>query len=108
VLDALGAADDRQPRAQTGQAVGGGQEQDQPGVAGDAGRRIGGQRVDGALDRPRDAERERRGQEQQGDPERVTEAVATQVAGRRPGRPRGGPAQRGDSGGPSTNGLSAA
>jgi hypothetical protein len=100
VLDPLGAADDREARAQPRDAVGGGEGEDQQRVAADGCGDVGGERLDRALDRPRNAEAGQRGDREAPDAQRVAGAVSGQVV---PDR-----AWCGDQRGPSANGLSAA
>jgi hypothetical protein len=100
VLDPLGAADDGEARAEPGQAVGDGEDEDRQRVATDRRGGIGLQRLDRLFDRPRDAEAQQRRGEQAAGAQQVTGAVTGEVA---PDRARCRRQRL-----PSANGLSAA
>jgi hypothetical protein len=80
VLDALRAADDGEAGAEPGEPVDRREQQDDQRVAADGRRRgVGLQGLDGALDRPRDAQARQRGDEQAAGAERVAGAVTGEV-----------------------------
>ena len=80
VLHPLPGPQHGEARAQPGRAVGRGQGQDQEDVGADrAAPRVPLERVHRALHRPRDAQRERGGEQEAGDAPEVAEPVAVQI-----------------------------
>jgi hypothetical protein len=80
VLDALGAADDREAGAEPRRPVADGEDQDQQGVTANRRGRVGLERLDRLLDRPGNAEAQQGPGEQTAGSEEITRAVTGEVA----------------------------